>query len=215
MAEFEVDPSGSRLALAVRRIIHALNRNEIGAAKLDEAGRLVEAIEPLLEGPPRPRWYEAGEGDAQSDGAHFAYLGQSAVRGELNPIAPPLRVERSTRADGTPCIAGRARLSLPYEGPPRGVHGGWVAALMDDLLGEAQHLARHSGVTATLEVKYRDVTPIDEDLDLEAWVEQEGSRWTVVRGTIHARGKLCVEAKGLFIPVDFDEMHARMAEGER
>ena len=127
---------GLRLAGSMRRLIDALSRNEIAGEKLSEACALAEQMEPLLAGPRRARWYEAGQGDSQSQGAHDAYLDQSAIRGELNPIAPPLVVERAVRDDATPCVRGHARMSLPYEGPPRGVHGGWVAALMDDLLGE-------------------------------------------------------------------------------
>ena len=203
---------GLRLAGSMRRLIDALSRNEIAGEKLSEACALAEQMVPLLAGPRRARWYEAGQGDSQSQGAHDAYLDQSAIRGELNPIAPPLVVERAVRDDATPCVRGHARMSLPYEGPPRGVHGGWVAALMDDLLGEAQHLATEPGVTAKLEVKYRDVTPLDEDLYLEAWIHDERPRRTIIHGTIHAGGRLTVEATGLFVAVDFEAMHARMSE---
>jgi hypothetical protein len=83
---------------------------------------------------------------------------------------------------------------------------------MDDLLGEAQHLAKRPGVTAKLEVKYRDATPLDEELRLEAWVHEERERRTIIHGTCHTRDRLTVEATGLFIAVDFEAMHSRMRE---
>ena len=54
----------------------------------------------------------------------------------------------------------RLRLRRPSDSSP----GGWVAAIMDELLGFAQGLAGQHGVTATLKIRYRHVTPIDEDL---------------------------------------------------
>jgi acyl-CoA thioesterase FadM len=87
-----------------------------------------------------------------------------------------------------------------------------VAALFDDLLGAAQGAAGVHCVTARLAVRYRDVTPIEEELRLEAWIERESGRRVVARATCHARDTLTAEAEGLFVRVDFNAIEARMQE---
>jgi acyl-coenzyme A thioesterase PaaI-like protein len=107
-------------------------------------------------------------------------------------------------------VRGRARLGAAYEGPPHGVHGGFVAALFDEMLGSAQGLGAAPSMTGTLEVRYRHVTPLDEELRFEAWVDTRRQRSLVARATCHAGETLTAEARGLFVAVDFDEVRERM-----
>ena len=79
----------------------------------------------------------------------------------------------------------------------------------------AKGLAPPPGVTATLEVRYRNVTPLDEPLRFESWVESDRGRRLTARATCHAAGKLTAEAHGLFVRVDFKEIEQRMAERRR
>ena len=198
----------------IRAIIEALAVRELRLEDLAEAKQMARAIRRSLEAqPPRPRWYEADEElTPYSPGSREAYLQQSPVRGHLNAIAPPLDLETLERPDGSRAIAGRARLGKRYEGPPHGVHGGWVAALLDELLGSAQGLAASGGVTAILKIRYRDITPIDEDLRFEGWIHQDRGRIVIIRGTCHAGDTLTADAEGIFVRVDFDEIQERMKE---
>jgi acyl-coenzyme A thioesterase PaaI-like protein len=91
------------------------------------------------------------------------------------------------------------------------VHGGFVAALFDEILGAAIGLAPPPGVTATLEVRYRNVTPVEEELRFEAWVAEDRGRRIVAQATCHAGALLTAQAKGLFVRVDFDAVRRRMA----
>lgn len=210
------DSAGARsaqheLATELRAISELLAVCQPRALDLAEATALARSLRARLDGPPGPRWYDQGANRASEQGeSRRAYLDVSPVRGELNPIAPPLVIEFDERADGTRIVRGRARLGLAYEGPPRGVHGGWVAALFDDLLGAAQGLTERSGVTGILEVKYRQVTPLHEDLDFEGWIEKESGRRILVRATCRAAGTLTAEARAMFVRVDFDEIHRQM-----
>ena len=128
----------------------------------------------------------------------------------MNPVAPPLRMEVAERDDGTQYIAGQARLANLYEGPPRGVHGGLVAALFDEILGSAMGLAPPAGVTAKLEVDYHHLTPIDEDLRLEAWITKVQGRRVYAEATCHAGDTLTARATALFVRVDFKAVEDRM-----
>jgi acyl-coenzyme A thioesterase PaaI-like protein len=215
MAEGVREALDAAVALAedLRRVNAALALHEIAPEKLADAVRLAHRLRELLEGPRRARWYDHDPvSPTASPGARSSYGDMSPVRGLRNPLAPPLRVERGARADGTPCMIGRATLSRAYEGPPHGVHGGYVAALFDELLGAAIGLAPPPGVTATLEVRYREVTPVEEELRFEAWVSEDRGRRIVARATCHAKDVLTADAKGMFVRVDFDEVRRRMAE---
>ena len=128
----------------------------------------------------------------------------------MNPVAPPLVVERTQRPDGQPAVLGRTRLSSSYEGPPHGVHGGIVAALFDEVLGAAQGLAPPPGVTAQREGRYRHLTPVDEDLRVEGWIVEQRDRRVFAEATCHAGETLTASATALFLRVDFEAVQAHM-----
>jgi acyl-coenzyme A thioesterase PaaI-like protein len=86
-----------------------------------------------------------------------------------------------------------------YCGPPEGVHGGHVAALMDELLGVTCVMSGHGGYTGTLTVRYRSLTPLDVELQATAWVEEIKDRKAMISGRLQAGDRVCAEAEGLFI----------------
>ena len=209
----EIDPQALELASELRGVIQALATHEIDPAAMTHAAGLARQLRRTIDGPPKLRWYDGGGEIAMlPPKARVAYLEQSPIRGRLNPVAPPLEIESATRSDGTAIMVGRAHLGLAYEGPPHGVHGGWVAALFDEMLGVVQGLAGTQGVTAVLTVKFRHVTPVNEDLRFESWVHEQRGRRLVAKATCHAGDTLTADAKGIFIRVDFDEVQARMKQ---
>jgi hypothetical protein len=215
MSEGIVEGRDAAVVLAedLRRVNAALALHEIAPEKLAEAVALARRLRDLLEGPRRARWYDHDAlSPMASAGARSSYGDMSPLRGLRNPLAPPLCVERGARADGSPCVIGRATLSRAYEGPPHGVHGGYVAALFDELLGAAIGLAPPPGVTAVLEVRYREVTPVEQELRFEAWVAEDRGRRITARATCHAGDVLTADARGMFVRVDFDEVRRRMVE---
>jgi acyl-coenzyme A thioesterase PaaI-like protein len=204
------DRQAAALAREVRGIIEALAVNDLGADALGEATELARELRRRLDGPARTRWYEGEDANSLVGSSRGAYLEQSPVRGLSNPVAPPLSLETTTRDDGSPAVRGHARLGRAYEGPPHGVHGGWVAALFDEVLGSLQGLAEAPGVTGVLKVRYRHVTPVDEDLRFDAWVETQRDRRLLARATCRAGDTLTADAEGLFVRVDWNEVQARM-----
>jgi acyl-coenzyme A thioesterase PaaI-like protein len=199
------------LADAVRELVETLATRELDAAALRDATESVRAARARIEGPRRTRWYDAAhESPGDSPASRRAYLELSPIRGHLNPVAPPLELEWAERPDGRRIVRGHAHLGTRYEGPPHGVHGGWVAALFDEVLGQAQALDGGPGVTAVLTVKYRHVTPIEEDLRFEGWIHESRGRRVVARATCHAGDTLTADAEGIFMRVDFGEVQERM-----
>ncbi|CAN5232097.1 PaaI family thioesterase [soil metagenome] len=83
----------------------------------------------------------------------------SPLIGMANPLAPPMTIDE---VDGL--IVASARFGQAYEGPPGCVHGGYVAAAFDELLGATQSLSGAPGMTGTLTVRYEKPTPLHTDL---------------------------------------------------
>jgi acyl-coenzyme A thioesterase PaaI-like protein len=131
----------------------------------------------------------------------------SPVIGLGNPVAPPLRL---AVVDGH--VEGTATFGSAYEGPPGHVHGGIVAAAMDEVLGMTQSLSGSSGMTGTLSIRYRRPTPLHQEVRFFGRVVRVDGRKIYTTGTLTAGDTLCVEAEGLFISVDFERMRQMAAE---
>lgn len=119
----------------------------------------------------------------------------SPVIGAANPIAPPMTVR--TVDDGS--VVGEAIMRPIHEGPPAVVHGGWVATLLDQLLGHANAAAGVGGFTAELTVRYRRPTPYDVPLTVRARTDSVEGRRVRSSGEIVADGVVTAEASGLFL----------------
>ena len=205
----------SELAHKIREVAEALSVAELRERDIAEADRLAATLQDLVTGPRRRRWYDAGADPQAPREARRAYLDQSPIRGRLNPVAPPLELETMTRADGTQAVQGSVRMGMRYEGPPHGVHGGWVAALFDEVCGAVQGLAGTRGVTGVLKVRYRQITPLEETLRFEGWVADQRGRRLVAKATCHAGDTLTAQAQALFVDVDFRDVQQGMLDRRR
>ena len=118
----------------------------------------------------------------------------SPVIGPLNPIAPPFRFWM----DGDE-VRGEGRFGAAFNGPPGGVHGGLVAALMDEVLGVTGVMTGNHGFTGTLSIRYESLTPVDTDLQVRGWVEGAEGRKAFIAGELLHGDRRCVRADGVFI----------------
>src|SRR5579875_1071548 len=188
----ETRRESARLADELRRIINRLAVVRPSAEALRRAADAAAAYADSLEGlPGRSRAWEVSEaGLLPRDFVSF-----SPLSGSHNPIAPPISMRVIGDEDGTR-IEGTVTFGPAYEGPPGHVHGGFVAAMFDELLGFAQ---MSPGFTAYLHVDYRKPTPLSRQLDLSAAIDRTEGRKRWVRGTCHLDGLLLSEAEGLFV----------------
>ena len=199
------------LTRELRLVIEAVSANEVADDDATEALALARELRSQLGGERRPRWYDdPGAATEGRTGGSEEFGYQSPLRGVHNAVAPPLEVTAVTDDEGRRIVEATARLGLAYEGPPHGVHGGLVAAMFDEVLGATQRYTGRPGVTAQITVKYRHVTPLEEELRFRAWVERDSGRRIVSRATCHAGATLTAEAHALFVRVDFEEVQARM-----
>jgi acyl-coenzyme A thioesterase PaaI-like protein len=117
------------------------------------------------------------------------------VVGRANPLAPPMAI----RVLEDNSVVSEITMRPIHEGPPGAVHGGWVASLLDQLLGMANTVANDGGMTAELTVRYRKATPFGVPLTLRARTDAADGRRMYASGEILADGVVTAEAKGLFI----------------
>ncbi|HEY3141166.1 MAG TPA: PaaI family thioesterase [Acidimicrobiales bacterium] len=208
-------PSPRRVELhrtgdALRRIVHRLHGSRAEADELAEVADELEALAQRLDNLTAGSMYEGfGESPLAGQDPH-AFFDHSPMLGRANPLAPPLMLWAEDEV-----MHGLATFDAAYEGPPGCVHGGYIAAAFDEVLGSTQSLAGQPGMTGRLTVNYRSPTPLRTELRFTARVVEVSGRKTFTHGTLHAGDRLCAEAEGLFISIDIGKMVELRAEREK
>jgi acyl-coenzyme A thioesterase PaaI-like protein len=194
-----------RLADSMRAVIEQLVATKAPADVLEAAAAQLEAIAASLEGHPRGHNFEGfADGsfaEASNSGDPHAFFDHSPLIGLANPLAPPLQLEAVDDQ-----VIGRARFGSAYEGPPGCVHGGFIAAAFDEVLGMAQSLGGKPGMTGTLTIRYRRPTPLHAELRFEATLDRVEGRKIFTTGRLLHDGHVTAEAEAIFVTVDFGKM---------
>ncbi len=187
-----------RMGEALRRIVHRVHGSPAPDDELAAAADELERLADRLDAFPNASVYEGfGESPLAGRDPH-AFFDHSPMLGRANPLAPPLDLWAEDDV-----LRGRATFGSAYEGPPGCVHGGYVAAAFDEVLGSAQSLAGRPGMTARLTINYRSPTPLHTELTFAGRVVDVEGRKTFTEGTLHAGDRLCAESEGLFVAIDF------------
>jgi len=183
-----------RLAAETRRLVEAvalLDFTQVDVTSVDAMTASVGVCaDAVLEHPS----LLAYGGSALGPAGASALDQRSPISGVANPIAPPMTVD----FDGERAT-GSATYGPAYEGPPFHVHGGWVIAAFDELLGVAQVAGGGPGMTGTLTIRLRRPTPFNVRVDYEGWVDRVEGRKTFCKGEARIDGEVVAEAEGIFI----------------
>ena len=185
--------AGDQARIAFTEVLRTLiTESMISTAGADEYRHATELLALALGHVRTP----GPEGGAATD-SHF--IDRSPVMGSMNAIAPPMRAEidRSTGQWGA--VVCRVVFTSAYEGPPGHVHGGFIAAAFDEVLGQAQSLTGRPGMTGKLTTSYRAPTPLHTEIVYKGWVESVDGRKIFTRATSYAGDTLCAECEGLFL----------------
>ncbi len=183
-----------RLVEGTRRVLDHVALLDVGdgdAGFINAVADEVEALADRLEGCPSLR---ARGGAASAGVADAVLVERSPVSGRSNPLAPPLHLEMSEGVTRAWAVWTDA-----YEGPPGCLHGGFVAAAFDDLMGLAQIASGKAGYTGTLTVRMRKPTPLNRRIDYEAHLERAEGRKIWCRATALDGDDLLADAEILFI----------------
>jgi acyl-coenzyme A thioesterase PaaI-like protein len=196
-----------RLAAALRRVNGMLMETDAPEEDMLAAAAAAERFADGLEAGPRHRalW---GFAESANSGDTRAFFDNSPIFGLANPIAPPLTMVM----DGSQARA-TATFGIAYEGPPGHVHGGWIAASFDEVLGMVQSASGAPGMTGTLTVRYRRPTPLYREVRFDGRLDRVDGRKIFTSGSLWADETLCAEAEGIFISVDFERMREIAASG--
>jgi acyl-coenzyme A thioesterase PaaI-like protein len=186
-----------RLADGMRGVLHRLVQTSAPVEMISTAADELEALAARFAEHPNASIYE-GFAEAANSGDPFAFFDHSPMLGRANPLAPPVELWLDDDR-----MRGRAYFGAAYEGPPGCVHGGYIAAAFDEVLGSTQSLAGNPGMTGRLTVHYRSPTPLHTELTFEGELERVEGRKIFTRGSLWAGDTLCAEAEGLFISIDF------------
>src|SRR5215207_2057996 len=182
------------LVREVKRLIDLTAHIDVERADRDELARLSDDAASLADRlVPLPSLLERG-GMAAQQGPQGALLERSGISGRANPLAPPMQ----WHPDGD-ILRGWATYSPPYEGPIGNVHGGFVAAAFDDLMGMAQMASGIAGYTGTLTVRMLKPTPLNKRIDYEAGVDRVDGRKIYVWAKSRDADTLLAEAQIVFI----------------
>lgn len=184
------DVSRIELASVVRSLVLESFTSTADAQDVDDARALVVQAVALLK---------KKTGDAGSAAAESHFSDRSPFYGAMNPLSMPMRLEINESIGDFGAVSGIAVFTEPYEGPPGHVHGGFVAAGFDEVLGMAQSLTGRPGMTGKLNVTYRAPTPLHTEITFLGWVERVEGRKIFTKATAHNGETLCSEAEGIFL----------------
>ncbi|MEY9212955.1 PaaI family thioesterase [Thermobifida halotolerans] len=183
----------------VRELVDAVAHTEADPAELAAASRTVSELTERLGARRRPVGAMTRQ-DWEGGRVDYNTLA-NAVSGVTNPVAPlrNLRVE-----DGG--LRAETTLNGAYEGPPGLVHGGWVAALLDQVLGETSAVFGRMGLTANLTVDYRRPTPLNTPLTVVSRITGVERRKVFVSGEIRCAGEITAEGSAIMVRVAIPEV---------
>jgi acyl-coenzyme A thioesterase PaaI-like protein len=183
-----------RLAAELRELGNLLlsrqsNKTDLGAlADLVAQFNQRVKIEPELAG--RKGWLDAG----LLPGPDVLSVELSPLIGKSSSVGPVLKVWVE-HGEGR----GEVNCDWRFEGPPRCLHGGYVAAIFDEFLGWVQMLSGGAGATKNLAVTYHHPTPLNVGLTLKARLLSVDGRKVRVAGEMYAGERMTASAEGLFI----------------
>jgi acyl-coenzyme A thioesterase PaaI-like protein len=201
-----------RLASAMRLVIERLVASNAPEDELRRAAEQLERYAEHLQTHPRLRHFQ-GYAESANAGDVGAFFDQSPMIGLANPLAPPIRLAKT----GDRTVEGRVSFGSAYEGPPGCVHGGFVAAAFDEVLGFTQSLGGSPGFTGTLVVRYRVPTPLHTELRFDGRIDRVEGRKTFASGRVFAGDLLCAESEAIFIsarPERFQQLLEQRATWE-
>jgi acyl-coenzyme A thioesterase PaaI-like protein len=118
----------------------------------------------------------------------------------LSTFGTELGVELYLQEDGS--VLGTITLQKGQEGAPLHVHGGVLAALLDEAMGGAVWVSGKPVMSVNLTLNYRKPAPLGTSLTIMGRVASTVGRKNFTQGqVILPDGEIAVEATGIFVEV--------------
>jgi uncharacterized protein (TIGR00369 family) len=98
---------------------------------------------------------------------------------------------------------GRFILGANYAGGAGFAHGGIIAVVLDEAMGKLSKLTEERAVTAEMSIEYKRPVPVDQEIAVEGWQEEEKGRNKFRAAEIRdTQGNLLARGKGRFVVID-------------
>jgi len=120
-----------------------------------------------------------------------------SVGGRSHPCSPELLWQEASNR-----ISGTVRFSQAFEGPPGHVHGGWVAGVLDHLMGMTHVRTGYPGMTGGLSVRYLKPTPLNQVIEVSAEATELDAKRTEVKAAMRFGDTTTATAEAIFVRVD-------------
>ncbi|MGB8325274.1 MAG: PaaI family thioesterase [Candidatus Acidiferrum sp.] len=97
---------------------------------------------------------------------------------------------------------GKFALGSNYAGGGGFAHGGIIAVVLDEAMGKLSKLDEERAVTAEMSIEYKKPVPVDQEIAVEGWQEEEKGRSRFRVAEIRdGQGSLLARGKGRFVVV--------------
>jgi acyl-coenzyme A thioesterase PaaI-like protein len=197
---------------ALRSLANAFHARDVDDATLERVEASARALTDELEQGPRreraiPSFAEFGRPEPVVGGPRPQGMADRAVVGHANPFS----VDVETVIEGDVAVA-RVTFGAAFEGAPGRVHGGMVAAVLDDLAGHALAFEGEPGFTGTIEVVYRAPVPIEEEIECRTWVRGREGRKLFVEAEARLEERVLATARLTMILVDHEHFRTHASD---
>ena len=113
------------------------------------------------------------------------------------------------RKPDEPELYAKAWFGAKTMGPPGHVHGGAMAATLDEAMGAVCWMNGHHVVAATITINFLSMLPIETETIVEARIDRVDGRKIHLRSTIkNPSGLIVAEGSGLFIVLKEEALKA-------
>jgi acyl-coenzyme A thioesterase PaaI-like protein len=195
-------------AAALREVLEELDASGAPSEALLAQADQMRRFAGELRSQPKDRAGDSPSGFTGMEG----FPDRSPISGFANPLAPPATLVHDSESR---CVRGEVEFGKVYEGGPGLVHGGFLAALLDEALGLATVFSGKAGMTGEYTVRFVGPTRIKVPLRFEARFDRREGRKIYVSSDLWDGDRLTVKATGTFISVEakhFEGFHTARSE---
>jgi len=150
------------------------------------------------------QWLETADDHTLPSDLPFLALVDTFVSGD--PSGHRLRV-RYYKTESGDHLFGKILFGPGAQGPPDHVHGGAMAAILDEAMGGVAWQSGHPVVAANLDITFRRMLPLTTPCVVESEILAIDGRKITTRGVLRARDGAAIFAEGKALFVVLDEKH--------
>ena len=192
-----------KLAAELRRVSNTLCDSEANEADILALTEIIREKADFLQSSERGE-RSAGPASSIVPGME-TFRDRGPIAGRSNPLSPPASLEFDVDARR---VVGEVEFGKAFEGAPGCVHGGFVAAVLDEALGMACIFGGGPAMTAELTTRYLRHTPIETVLKIEAKLDGVEGKKIRTSGRVTSEGVTVVDSAGLFVMVGTEKFEA-------